>query len=156
MADVFSPEKRSQIMSKIKGKDTKPEILIRSGLHRKGLRFRLHDCQLPGKPDVTLPKYKAVIFVHGCFWHGHECHLFKWPSTRPDFWKEKINRNRYLDALHISALKEMGWRVCVVWECSIRGKQSIGMDTVIDTCERWIKSESLFLAVIGQDKKDGA
>lgn len=90
MADVVTPEKRSKMMSGIQGKNTKPELTIRKGLHALGFRYRLHGKTLPGKPDLVFPKYKAVIFIHGCFWHAHHCHLFKWPSTRVDFWQEKI------------------------------------------------------------------
>jgi DNA mismatch endonuclease (patch repair protein) len=108
------------MMAGIRAKDTAPELEIRQNLHRLGFRFRLHDKRLPGKPDLLLPKYGAVIFVHGCFWHGHNCPIFKWPKTRAEFWRTKIGRNRENDAHHIKALRETGWRVCVVWECSVR------------------------------------
>ncbi len=107
-------------MSGIRGKNTKPEILIRSLLHCGGYRFRIHVKDLPGKPDIVLPKYKAVIFVHGCFWHGHDCHYFKWPKTRQKFWKIKIQRNQENDSLQITKLFKVGWRVGVVWECAVR------------------------------------
>ena len=93
MADVVDRKTRSRMMSGIRGKNTRPELLIRKGLHARGFRFRLHDKRLPGKPDLVLPKYSAVIFVHGCFWHGHDCHLFKWPQSRREFWRKKITRN---------------------------------------------------------------
>ena len=95
MADVVDKATRSRMMAGIKGKDTKPEMLIRSELHRRGFRFRKNVKELPGKPDIVLPKYKAVIMVNGCFWHGHECHLFKWPATRPEFLREKTRKDKW-------------------------------------------------------------
>lgn len=108
-------------MSGIRGRNTKPEILVRSLLHREGFRFRLHVRELPGKPDIVLPKYRAAIFVHGCFWHGHDCPLYRLPGTRPDFWRNKIDRNRASDRRARDALLAAGWRVAVVWECALRG-----------------------------------
>ncbi|SHF06030.1 T/G mismatch-specific endonuclease [Thermomonas hydrothermalis] len=108
-------------MSGIRGQNTKPEILVRSLLHREGFRFRLHVRELPGKPDIVLPKYRAAIFVHGCFWHGHDCPLYRLPGTRPDFWRNKIDRNRASDRRARDALLAAGWRVAVVWECALRG-----------------------------------
>jgi len=122
MVDVVDSATRSRMMSGIKGRNTKPEILIRRLLHLHGFRFRLHVRDLPGKPDIVLPRYNAVVFVHGCFWHGHECPLFKWPSTRPDFWREKIERNRANDNKAKEALLSAGWRVGIVWECVLRGR----------------------------------
>ncbi|MCP5396451.1 MAG: DNA mismatch endonuclease Vsr [Sphingomonadaceae bacterium] len=98
MADIVSPSKRSQMMAGIKSKDTKPEVLIRIALHRRGLRYRLHRSDLPGKPDLYLKKYKSAIFVHGCFWHGHDCKYFKLPKSNTDFWSEKISANQKRDA----------------------------------------------------------
>lgn len=124
MADIVSKAKRSQMMSGIRGKDTKPEITVRQGLHARGYRFRLHRKDLPGKPDIVLPKYRAAIFVNGCFWHGHDCHLFKWPKTREDFWREKICRNVQRDARKTQELHERGWRIAEVWECSLKGQEA--------------------------------
>ena len=121
MADVVDPATRSRMMAGIRSRNTKPEILIRSLLHRQGFRFRLHISNLPGKPDMVFPRYRAVVFVHGCFWHGHDCSLFKWPSTRPEFWREKIGRNQNNDYRTHTALITAGWRVGIVWECAIRG-----------------------------------
>ena len=118
MMDTLSKEKRSWNMSRIKGKNTRPEILVRSLLHRLGYRFRLHRKNLPGKPDIVLPKYKTVIFVHGCFWHRHEnCKYAYSPKSRVDFWKEKFAGTVKRDKQHIKQLNEMGWRVEVIWEC---------------------------------------
>ena len=112
--------KRSEIMGRIRGKDTKPEILVRKKLHAAGFRFRLHRKDLPGRPDITLPKHKTVIFVHGCFWHGHEgCKANRIPKTNGEFWSAKIARNRELDADNRAALEALGWKVVVVWECEV-------------------------------------
>ncbi len=122
MADVVSPEVRSRMMSGIRGKDTKPEMIVRRGLHARGFRFRLHDKRLPGKPDLVFPKYSAVIFVHGCFWHGHNCHLFKWPKTREAFWRRKIEGNVLRYEEQLAKLTASNWRVLVVWECQLENK----------------------------------
>ncbi len=127
------------MMSGIRGKNTKPELLIRKALHARGFRYRLH-CDLPGKPDICLPKHRAVIFVHGCFWHGHDCHLFKWPSTRPEFWRDKIERNRAVDAAAERALAEAGWRVAVVWECALKGRTRWPIAKVVEACQGWLLS----------------
>lgn len=110
------------MMAGIKNKNTQPEKLLRSYLHHSGFRFRIHGKNLPGKPDIILPRYQAVILVHGCFWHGHGCHLFKWPATRKEFWREKIEGNCKRDTKNINELKKMGWRVAVLWECELREK----------------------------------
>ena len=120
MADVVDPATRSRMMSGIRAKDTKPEMLVRRALHKAGFRYRLHDKKLPGKPDIVLPKYRTVVFVHGCFWHGHCCKHFKWPKTRVEYWRTKIEGNVARDAKAVSSLQEQGWRVLTVWECEIR------------------------------------
>lgn len=153
MPDIVTPQVRSRMMSRIRGKNTKPELLLRRGLHRLGFRFRVHERKLPGKPDIVFPRYRAVIFVHGCFWHGHQCHLFKWPSTREDFWRNKIIRNREVDERNIKQLHELGWRICIVWECALKGKNRIPLDEVLDTCARWLRSDTLILE-IGSKKND--
>ncbi|WP_375791347.1 very short patch repair endonuclease [Bradyrhizobium sp. vgs-9] len=130
-------------MSGIRGKNTKPEILLRKLLHNRGFRYRLHT-GLPGKPDLVFPKYDAVIFVHGCFWHRHECHIFKWPSTRPEFWRTKIEGNALRDRRNAAALEEKGWRVGIVWECSLRSRDQA---RIADRCARWLKSSSKHLEI---------
>lgn len=140
MADVVDPATRSRMMSGIRGKNTKPELLIRKALHARGFRYRLH-CDLPGKPDICLPRHRAVIFVHGCFWHGHDCHLFKWPSTRPEFWRAKIERNRAVDAAAEAVLLAAGWRVAVVWECALKGRNRKPLEDVISACAGWLTSD---------------
>lgn len=121
--DIISPERRSALMSRIKGKDTKIELQVRRGLHALGFRYRLGGAGLPGRPDIVLPKYRTVVFVHGCFWHRHDCHLFRLPKTRPDFWKTKIDGNFVRDERGTFALEHLGWHPEVVWECELR-KQS--------------------------------
>ena len=138
MADVVSAEVRSRMMAGIRGKNTKPEMIIRRGLHAKGFRYLLHDKRLPGKPDLVFPKRRAVIFIHGCFWHGHNCHLFKWPKTRKGFWRKKIERNRHLDANSTLQLRRLGWRCGLVWECSIKGRNKLPEATVVQKLERWL------------------
>ena len=125
-------------MSGIRGRDTKPELLLRKGLHAMGFRYKLHDKSLPGKPDLVFPRYRAVIFVNGCFWHGHDCHLFKWPKSRKDFWREKIKSNIDRDRLVTSQLKEQGWRVLRVWECALKGRTRIGLDEVLEDSALWL------------------
>lgn len=121
MADVHTPEQRSYNMSQIRGKNTKPEELVRKYLFSQGFRYRKNDPRLPGKPDIVLPKYKTVIFINGCFWHGHEgCRYFVWPKNNAEFWKVKINGNIQRDAQCVHLLKEQGWNVIVVWECELK------------------------------------
>ena len=121
MVDVHEPEIRSYNMSKIKGKNTKPEMLVRRFLHTNGFRYRLHDKRLPGKPDIVLRKYKFAIFVHGCFWHGHEnCKYYVVPKTRTQWWLDKINRNKENDARHVTTLTDLNWNIITIWECELK------------------------------------
>jgi len=121
MTDVHTPEQRSQNMAAIRGKDTKPEIIVRAALHSLGYRFRLHRKDLPGTPDIVLPKYRTVIFVHGCFWHSHDCRYGRvTPATRSEFWSQKRAGTVARDQRKIEALKEHGWQVLTVWECETR------------------------------------
>ena len=140
MADTVPPEKRSRMMSGIKGKNTRPEIIIRTALHREGFRYRLHDSRLPGNPDLVFPRYHAVLFIHGCFWHGHNCHLFKWPSTRAEFWRKKINGNIERDRKTSLELLESGWRVGVIWECTVKGKERLPLSSIIQATGEWLAS----------------
>lgn len=119
--DVLSREKRSQIMASVKSSDTKPEMLVRRYLHAHGFRYGLHNRKLPGSPDIVLRKYKTVIFINGCFWHGHEgCRYYRLPKSNIEFWQTKIKRNRQRDIEAIEALKSKGWRVITIWECELR------------------------------------
>lgn len=141
MVDIVDSATRSRMMSGIRGRNTKPEVLIRSLLHRRGFRFRLDARDLPGRPDIVLPRYRAVVFVHGCFWHGHDCHLFKWPQTRPEFWREKIGRNRSNDEKVRAALLASGWRVGIVWECALRGANR-DIEGVLARLVEWLQSDA--------------
>jgi DNA mismatch endonuclease (patch repair protein) len=129
MADVFTAEKRSEVMSRIRGWDTKPELALRSLLHRLGYRFTVKgpkNKSLPGRPDLVLPKYRSVIFVHGCFWHGHEhCPHFRLPKSRSEWWRQKIEGNRARDLRNESALRDLGWHVITIWECTLRRKSDL-------------------------------
>jgi len=138
MTDIVDKATRSRMMSGIRGKDTKPEVLIRKALHGRGFRYRLHASDLPGKPDLVFPRYRAALFVHGCFWHGHDCKFFKLPATRPDFWEQKINGNRKRDRRQLVALKEKGWRTLVVWECMTRKGAALSFSMLIDCIENWL------------------
>lgn len=132
MVDSLTPEQRSAQMSRIRGSNTKLEVLVRKGLHARGLRYRLGGAKLPGRPDIVLPKYRTVVFVHGCFWHGHDCPLYRLPKTRPEFWADKIGKNRTRDQRVTSELQAMGWRVLTVWECSLRGKTATEQASFLD------------------------
>ena len=127
-------------MSGIRGRDTKPEIVIRQALHGLGFRYRLHDARLPGKPDLSFSGLRAVIQVNGCFWHGHDCHLFRWPATRKNFWREKITSNKERDKRYLEELSAMGWRTLTIWECALKGKGRIRPDTTIAWVAQWLQS----------------
>lgn len=119
MADQMTPEQRHRCMSRIRGRDTKPELLVRRFLWRNGFRYRLYDKRLPGKPDIIMRKWHTVVFVNGCFWHGHDCDKFRLPQTNADFWRAKIDRNRARDAVTVAKLTAMGFNVITVWECQL-------------------------------------
>lgn len=138
-------------MAAIRGSNTKPELIVRRGLHARGFRFRLHDRKLPGKPDIVLTRYRAVIFVNGCFWHAHGCSLFRWPSTRQDFWRAKIGGNAERDRKNSAALRSAGWRIATVWECALKGRNRIDPATVIDSLSAWLSSDADFLDLAGTD-----
>ena len=149
MTDVVSSQTRSKMMSGIQGKNTKPEIMIRKALHQKGFRYRLHVKSLPGKPDLVFPKYKAAIQINGCFWHGHNCHLFKWPSTQPEFWREKILGNRERDAVKLKEMEEIGWRTMIIWECAVKGKYKQPFNEVIEWVSNWLISGNISVEIMG-------
>ena len=131
-------------MSGIQGKNTHPELVVRKGLHARGIRFRLHVSNLPGKPDIVLPKFRTVVFVNGCFWHAHRgCHLFKLPSSRIEFWQNKFERNVQNDERAVNALANSGWRIAVVWECAVKNQKAEPMRCVLDKLSEWIKSGTL-------------
>lgn len=142
MADIHTPATRSRNMSAIRAKNTKPEVMVRKGLFARGYRYRLNDKCLPGKPDLVLKKHRAVIFVHGCFWHRHDCPLFRWPSTRAEWWKEKLEGNRVRDQRQLSELQELGWRTLVVWECALKGKLRLQPEDLFEQIEGWLLSDT--------------
>ncbi len=123
MTDIYSKNKRSGIMSKISGKETKYEILVRKFLFEKGFRYRKNDKRLPGRPDIVLPKYKTVIFIHGCFWHGHHCKAAKLPETNKEFWENKINSNMERDKKNQHKLEKLGWKIIIIWQCKLKNKK---------------------------------
>lgn len=138
-------------MAGIRGADTKPELILRRGLHKRGFRYRLHDRSLPGRPDMVFPGHNAVLFADGCFWHGHDCHLFKWPKSRKEFWREKIGGNIERDRRNEQALLDAGWRVARVWECALKGKTRRPVDSVIGDCATWIRSDTPQLEIAGYE-----
>jgi DNA mismatch endonuclease (patch repair protein) len=139
MTDIVDRATRSRMMAGIKSKNTKPEIRIRSELHRLGFRYRLNQISLPGKPDLVLKKHNTVVFVHGCFWHGHECPLFKWPKSNAKFWRKKIKGNRARDQSDIARLLQLGWRVLIIWECAIKNQHPDLIHTTIISVADWIR-----------------
>jgi DNA mismatch endonuclease, patch repair protein len=126
-------------------------MVIRRGLHARGLRFRPQARDLPGRPDLVFPRWQTALLVHGCFWHGHDCHLFRLPATRPDFWASKIAKNRTRDSRDLAALANLGWRTLTVWECAIRGRRRRPEDEVLDHCEAFLKGTALALEIKGID-----
>lgn len=130
------------MMAGIRSKNTAPEIILRRGLHALGFRYRLHVKDLPGKPDLVFPGRRAILFAHGCFWHGHDCPLFVWPKSRAAWWKDKIERNKSVDNRAMEALAAQGWRLGVVWECAIKGRNRRPIDSVIDSCASWLRSDA--------------
>ncbi|RYD72327.1 MAG: DNA mismatch endonuclease Vsr [Sphingobacteriales bacterium] len=150
MSDTFDKPTRSRIMASIKGKNTKPEMLIRRGLHFLGFRYRLHNSKLPGSPDLVFAKHRAVIFVNGCFWHGHDCHIFHWPKTRTDFWRTKIERNKQRDTKNLIAYEKMRWKVLIIWECSLLGKTRRKLNEVVHTTANWLLYDSQSAEIKGR------
>lgn len=148
--DPLTPNQRRLNMSRIRGKDTKPELLLRRALHAAGFRYRLHDRKLPGKPDIVMAGRRAVIQVHGCFWHGHDCPRGVMPGTNQAFWIEKLSRNRRRDAEVEQALKDAGWRVLTVWECALTGRARRPTLSVVDQIKTWLAGDQ------GADEVSGA
>ncbi|WIW95469.1 very short patch repair endonuclease [Altererythrobacter rubellus] len=143
MVDIVDRETRSRMMSGIRGKDTKPEIVVRKLLHSQGFRFRLHRKDLPGRPDIVLPKYRTAVFINGCYWHGHEdCHLFRIPKSRPDFWSEKIETNRSRYTRNQAALAASGWKIVILWECAISKSKRLDPHKLIEEIKNAITSDA--------------
>lgn len=142
MPDVVDSATRSRMMSGIRSTNTQPEIVLRKALHRMGFRYTLHAKNVPGKPDMVLPSLRAAVFVNGCFWHGHDCRLFRLPQTRPEFWSVKIDRNRTRDQVVREELALAGWRQLTVWECSVRGAGKDAPLKVATKAAKWLRSKS--------------
>jgi DNA mismatch endonuclease (patch repair protein) len=150
LADVHDVATRSRNMAAITGSHTKPELQVRKALHAAGLRYRLHARDLPGKPDLVFPRHRAVIFINGCFWHHHDCHLFKWPATREDFWREKIGRNVVNDARVVASLRQAGWRIATVWECALKGRTRMDAPEAMQRLAAWVRSDQTTLTIRGE------
>ena len=150
--DTVDKKTRSRIMASVGQRDTGPEMRLRRILHRRGLRYRLHDRSLPGSPDLVFPRFRAVVFVHGCFWHVHDgCKFATRPSSRKEFWKEKFTANRKRDRRNYEALAASGWRVLVVWECAIKGCKENELDKLGKVVARWLKSDNGYGEIGGND-----
>lgn len=137
-------------MAAVRARDTKPELMIRRALHGAGLRYRLNVRDLPGKPDIVLPRYRAVVFVHGCFWHRHECDLFRWPESRPEFWRDKLDGNAVRDRNASEALDEAGWRQAVIWECALKGRKKRDFQDTMQRLIAWIRSDEQAITIGGE------
>lgn len=149
--DNLASEARSRLMAAIRRRDTKPELLLRHLLHKRGFRFRVDVRDLPGRPDLKLTRYRAVVFVNGCFWHGHACTFFRLPRSRETFWRDKIEENRLRDLYTVRELRKLGWRVCVVWECSFRsarGRRDPGK--IAGAVASWLAGSGPFLEIFDQ------
>lgn len=140
VVDSLDRRSRSRLMASVRSRDTAPELAVRKALHSLGFRYRTHAAELPGKPDIVLPRYRAAILVHGCFWHGHDCSLFQLPATRREFWDAKLRRNRERDAEVQEALRAAGWRCLTVWECALRGAGKREFVQLIDEVAAWVRS----------------
>ena len=142
--DTVDKETRSRIMSSVGQRNTGAETALRSALHAAGLRYRLHDRTLPGSPDLVFPKYRASIFVHGCYWHSHGCYKSTVPKSRREFWQDKFKANRERDERNIRLLREQGWRVLTVWECILKGKTADPAGNVANAVKAWLESDETF------------
>lgn len=147
MTDIVSPETRSRMMKGIKGRDTKIERVIRSILHSQGFRFRLHRRDLPGRPDIVLPKHNAAIFVNGCFWHLHGCALSTIPSSNTEFWETKLKANAERDRRNSARLLDDGWRVATVWECALRGREDDEAQDMLLELAKWVEGQGTTLTI---------
>jgi DNA mismatch endonuclease (patch repair protein) len=149
MPDIVDKSTRSRMMSTIRGKNTRPEVAVRKEMHHRGFRYRLHVKELAGKPDIVFPRCRAVVFINGCFWHGHDCRFFRMPTTNADFWRSKIDHNRLNDEKAKSQLIAAGWRVAIVWECALRGKKQAGVSAVADALQLWLAGDDSLVEIKG-------
>lgn len=140
------------MMAGIRAKDTGLEMLVRRGLHSRGFRYRLHIRQLPGSPDMVFPGRRSVIFIHGCFWHGHDCPLFRYPASRQEFWSTKIESNRVRDKSAESQLLDDEWRVLTIWECALRGKNKLGVERTLDLATDWLEGDVMVATIMGENR----
>lgn len=147
LPDIVDRETRSRMMSGIRSRNTRNEIIVRKKLFSRGFRYRINDRKLPGTPDIVLQKYNAIIFIHGCFWHGHSCTLFRLPSTNIQFWNDKISGNQKRDKLVIAKLRENSWRIAIIWECALKGEKEIAIDDIIERLADWIKGNRELLEI---------
>lgn len=155
MTDIVDAATRSRMMARIQGKNTKPEIAVRKGLHRRGLRFRLDGAGLPGRPDLVLPKHRTVIFVHGCFWHAHACDAFHLPSSNSVFWLEKLQKNVERDRTRVAELKALNWRVLVIWECAVKFSTKTGDTDLYRVTSDWIVNYDSAYVEVFRGKRNG-
>jgi DNA mismatch endonuclease (patch repair protein) len=153
LPDIVDAATRSRMMSGIRGRDTRPEVALRKALFARGFRYRLNVKDIAGKPDLVFPGKRAVVFVHGCFWHGHDCALFRLPATRREFWSAKIAGNRERDARVTRTLGENGWRVCTVWECALRGPGRLGLSDVAHRVATWLNGPQREQVLAGRPRK---
>ena len=149
MADVVDKATRSRMMAGIRGKDTKIEVLVRKALHARGFRYRTDVRSLPGRPDIVLGRWRAALFVHGCFWHAHDCGLCRIPSTRTEFWRDKLEANAARDDRNVQSLLDAEWRVGIVWECSLRGRGEAGLINVTNQLDGWIRGKGSEIEIRG-------
>lgn len=155
--DTITPEVRSRVMSRIRGVNTKPELFIRRGLFARGFRYRINSSSLPGSPDLKLAKYRAVIFVHGCFWHSHGCALFRPPSSNVGYWSAKLARNSERDLEDLEALREAGWRICIVWECAVkRAESEADRGALLEGISTWLEGSGRFIEFSAADSHSEA
>jgi DNA mismatch endonuclease (patch repair protein) len=151
--DPLTPDQRKRNMGSIRARNTRPEMIIRRGLHARGFRYRLHVRNLPGTPDLVFAGRRAAVFVHGCFWHGHDCSLFKMPASNGEFWEAKISRNQVRDRLVAEALIKAGWRILTIWECALRGPGRIPEAALFDQVSDWLMSGGERFSMTGRDRK---
>lgn len=149
MTDIMTPARRSALMARIRGRDTKPEMTVRRMLHGLGFRYRLHRRDLPGRPDIMLPRWKAIVHINGCLWHGHDCPAFKMPASNREFWQAKIGRNQERDASTNASLAALGWRVLTVWECALRGAGKLQPDALGEAMVAFIRGEQTVSELAG-------